>query len=65
MFIPDALDMFAHRDRQLAHNERRLPLCDCCAEFIQDEDYYDIEGYILCPGCLETCFKRWTEDYME
>ena len=63
--IPDALDMFHRRDRQQAQEEKRLPLCEWCNEYIHDEDYYDIEGKILCPECLDIYFKKKTEDYID
>lgn len=61
--IPDALDMFHWRDMRLAMEESVLPECDHCNQAIQDEHYYDIDGYILCPACLDTFFKKNTEDY--
>lgn len=63
MPIPDALDMFHFRDMRLAMEESVLPVCDHCDQAIQTEKYYDIDGLILCPECLETNFTRWTEDY--
>lgn len=37
-----------------------LPECDHCHKKIR-EDYYDIDGYLICPDCLERHFKRTIE----
>lgn len=44
---------------------KRLPKCDCCHDTIDDEDYYDINGEILCYECLNKKYRRWTSDYVE
>ena len=64
MPIPDALDMFHIRDRQMAAAERELPLCSHCYQYIHDEEYHDIEGTILCPGCLKDHYTKRTEDFI-
>ena len=51
---------YAERER-----ERRLemlPICEKCHERIQDEDYYDVDGEILCEGCMKRKYRRKTED---
>lgn len=64
MFVPDALDMFHRRDRQQAEAEKELPLCDHCTEYIHNENYYDIDGMILCPECLDNYYKKNTDDFI-
>lgn len=51
------LDIYeAEQERKLA----KLPVCDDCGEHIQDDHYYDIDGYIICPDCLKK-YKKDTE----
>lgn len=48
--------------------ERRLlslPKCEACKERIQDEDYYDVDGEILCERCMKRKYRRFTEDLFE
>lgn len=48
------------RERRLA----RLPICEGfrCGKRIQDEDYYDVDGEILCEECMKRKYRRKTED---
>lgn len=48
------------RERRLA----RLPVCEGfrCGKRIQDEDYYDVDGEILCEECMKRKYRRKTED---
>ena len=51
---------YAERER-----ERRLemlPTCEKCRERIQDDDYYDVDGEILCEACMKRKYRRKTED---
>lgn len=53
---------YAERER-----ERRLlmlPVCEKCHERIQDEDYYDVDGEILCKECMKQKYRRKTEDLL-
>lgn len=43
----------------------RLPKCSCCRDTIDDEDYYDINGEILCYECLNKKYRKWIDDYVE
>ena len=55
-------------DRWDAEQERkraRLPVCEKCKKHIQDEDYYDVDGEILCEKHLKEKFGKSTEDYAE
>lgn len=40
--------------------KNRLPLCGYCGDLIND-DYYEIEGTIICDRCLNSC-RRSVED---
>lgn len=58
----DPLDDFDRLDRKQAEHEARLPVCDECKERIHEEDYYDIDGEILCEECMKRRYRRSTED---
>lgn len=53
-----------------AHNakcERELekfPVCAECDHPIQDDEYYEIDGIMICPTCLKDNHRKWTEDYI-
>lgn len=51
------------RERRLA----RLPVCEGfrCGKRIQDEDYYDVDGEILCEECMKRKYRRKTEDLLD
>lgn len=51
------------RERRLA----RLPICEGfrCGKRIQDEDYYDVDGEILCEECMKRKYRRKTEDLLD
>lgn len=55
-------------DRHCMEQERRLarlPVCDTCKKRIQDDDYYDVYGEILCEEHMKEKFRKSTEDYAE
>ena len=51
-------------DAEQAKAEQQLPICDHCTEYIHGEDYYDIDGTVLCPECLDSYYKKNTDDYL-
>jgi hypothetical protein len=51
----------AEQERRLA----RLPGCDKCKKRIQDDDYYDVYGEILCEEHMREKFRMSTEDYVD
>lgn len=59
----DPLDDFDRLDRMQAEYEARLPKCDKCKQRIHDEDYFEIDGRILCGECLKKEYMKSTEDY--
>lgn len=54
---------FDRLDRRQAEAEARLPVCDECKQRIYEENYFDIEGEILCEECMRNRYQRSTEDY--
>lgn len=66
MFITDdpLLDFWRH-DREQAKRLERLPVCIDCGEPIQADHYYQICDEIICPECMESSYRKETEDYIE
>ena len=46
-----------------AEYEALCPVCDDCGESITAEEYYEIDGRIICPDCLKD-YRKWTDDYV-
>lgn len=42
----------------------KLPKCAECGEPIQDEECYEINGELICPECLKSNHRKWTDDYV-
>lgn len=55
---------YAERERE--RRLTRLPVCEGfrCGKRIQDEDYYDVDGEILCEECMRRKYRRYTEDLL-
>lgn len=66
MGVPDNYDLWEHREIEQERQLARLPICEGykCGKRIQDEDYYDVYGEILCEKCMKKQFRRKTEDLM-
>lgn len=56
--ISDFLTYDAERQKELD----MLPRCCECCEPIQDEHCYEINGEYICPDCMESNHKKWTDD---
>lgn len=56
--MPDNYDLWeqhqAEQDRWLASRHK----CSECGEHVQEDHYYDINGTIWCPSCIEDC-RQW------
>ena len=53
MWTDDPIRDFERHDAEQEEWLERLPVCDDCGEHIQDEHYYDINGFKICPDCLK------------
>lgn len=51
--MKDYNDFFQDWDEVLEEQLRRLPVCDCCGDHIQDGYLYRFYGDIVCPGCVQ------------
>jgi hypothetical protein len=49
----DPLMDFARRDRYQERLLAQLPVCEICDNPIQADHYYEINGDVICPGCLD------------
>lgn len=44
---------------------RNLPKCYECGEPIQEEECYEINDELICPGCLNENHRKFTDDYID
>ena len=56
---------FEQHDAEQQRRRRRLPRCCECDEPIQDDDCFEINGELICPGCLKDNHQKRTADYIE
>ena len=63
-YTDDAERDFDRWDMEQARREARLPVCDKCKKRINEDDYYDVHGEILCERCMQEKYRRSTEDYV-
>lgn len=61
----DPLDDFARQDMEQARYEARLPVCEDCNSRITDDDYYEVDGEILCEKCMKERYQKSTDDYAQ
>lgn len=59
--VRDAARYEAEQERQL----KKLPRCCECRERIQTDECYEFDGELICPDCLMSNHKDWTENYIE
>lgn len=62
MPCPDNYDLFIKHDRRQQQWLDSRPVCDYCDNPIQDDFAYQINGDILCEGCLNDHFRISTDD---
>lgn len=60
----DNYKLWEYAERERERRLARLPICEGykCGKRIQDEDYYDVDGEILCENCMKKKYRRKTED---
>lgn len=37
----------------LEEEAEQLPVCDYCGERIEEDHYYEFQGDIICPDCMD------------
>ena len=40
----------------------RLPVCSYCGRPVQEDYYYRINDELICPDCMEHCFRVEREE---
>lgn len=65
IYTDDAERDFDRYDMEMERRRARLPVCDKCRKRIQADEYFDIEGEILCRDCMEDRYMKYTEDYIQ
>lgn len=65
MWTDDPVRDAIRHDREQQRKLDRLPKCDICGEPIQDDTFIDYNGEYICEGCLDTEFRKRTENYIE
>ena len=58
---------FDRYDMEQERRRARLPVCEekKCRRVIDDEDYYDVDGELLCEKCMKNRYRRYTADLLE
>lgn len=64
-YSDDPVADFDAWDSEQAEELDKLPRCSECGEPIQDDYFYMINDEPICPGCLESDYRKNTEDYIE
>lgn len=59
--MDDNYSLWERRERDAERWLAKLPVCDYCEQHIQDDHYYEIDGEIICPDCLESYFRKENE----
>lgn len=52
-YVPDPLDYWLEHDQQREEALKKLPVCECCGEPIQEEYCYVINNDYICESCME------------
>lgn len=61
----DNYKVWEYGERERERRLLMLPKCDRCREHIQDDDYYDVDGEILCESCMKKKYRRFMSDLLE
>ena len=61
---PERRDFEEWEEKNCRWMESR-PICDCCGEPIQEEFYYDIDGEMICDGCLLDFLNKYCKIEIE
>lgn len=55
----DYNDFVDARLEKEAEAEAERPKCEACGEPIWDDEYFDIEGEILCTSCMKDRYMKF------
>ena len=65
MWTDDPVKDYERYDAQRCAELERLPVCDECGNPIQDEEYYEFDGTLICEECLIDNHRKRVDDYLE
>lgn len=60
--VGDNYDLWKRQDARQQLELAQRPECTYCAESIQDDYCYEINDELICQECLESHFRKSTED---
>ena len=63
-YTDDPLRDFERYDAEQQAELDKLPICAECGKPIQSEKCCEIDGGVICEGCLENNHMRWVDDYI-
>lgn len=63
--IPDNLDAFNRHEARQEAQLARMPKCEKCGDYIQDDDLFDIDGVLYHEDCAVDLFRKSTENYIK
>lgn len=64
MNVPDNYDQWEAHEREQERRLAKLPECADCGNPVQDDHYYLINDEVICPDCLESGYRKNTEDFI-
>jgi hypothetical protein len=65
MSLSDNYSLWSSHDDEMEARLKRLPVCFCCKEHIQDDTCYQVDDEVYCESCMRKKFEVWTEDLMD
>ena len=64
-YTDDPVRDFHNYDAEVQAKLSKLPKCDDCADIIQDDYYYSVDGDILCESCMNDRYRHCADEYLE
>lgn len=64
MNVPDNYDQWLAHEAKQEKLLERLPNCEYCGVLIQDDFYWEINDEVICEQCLNSYFRKRTEDFI-
>lgn len=63
MNVPDNYDLWLAYEQAQEALLDKLPECERCGKLIQDDYYFEIDNEIICEDCLNSRYRKNTEDF--
>lgn len=60
----DNLDLYHQWEAAREKELEKRPVCSDCGEHIQEDHFYEVNGEPICPDCMDSGYRRATEDYI-